>query len=700
MKRCALTTGIVGYLIWFASAGLAADKPAFPLAWEVTEGIQSPESAYFDAGSGFVFVSNIGDGGPTDKDGDGYLSKLTPDGRVVTAKWITGLNAPKGIRSFGGRLWVSDIDRLVGVDIAQGKIVERVSVPDAEFLNDVACDAQGAVYVSDMTTNAIHRYRDGALSVFASGDKLEHPNGLLVVGNQLVVGGWGSGGEKPVLGRLFSLDLATGQKTLLTPEPVGNLDGIETVAEGRYLVSDWAAGKIFYIRQGGTVDLVMQLPKGAADIGYVPDGRLLLVPQMLENKVSAFRLQRPDEPKETNAAASGTPAWPKFHGPQGDNLSPAEGLLQQWPEDGPQMVWTASGIGAGFSSVTLGGGLLYTAGNVGDATVVTALDLDGKTRWQTPCGKAWTAGPGGTRATPTIDGSRLYYETPYGDVVCLDAQSGERIWGLNILDQFGSSNITWGLSESILVDGDRAICLPGGPNVSVVALDKNTGEVVWKAPSAEGDLAGYATARLVEYEGLRIILTKTSRAAIGVNADTGDLLFRYPHRTEYDVNATTPLFHDGWVFLTSGYGTTGSVMLQLKVEGPQVGVEKVWESRELDNHHGGAILLDGAIYSAAHNFNSGRWICLDWKTGQLRYAERGVGKGSLTYADGMLYTYSENRAVGLVPAVAAEHQVVSRFRTPSGPDGPTWAHPVVCGGRLYLRHDDKLYAYDVQKQGN
>ena len=396
------------------------------------------------------------------------------------------------------------------------------------------------------------------------------------------------------------------------------------------------------------------------------------------------------------ALAQDSPSWPCFHGPRGDNQSTEKGLLQQWPADGPRLIWTATGIGAGFSSVTLSGGLIYTAGNGGENTVVTALDLDGKTRWQAKCGKAWTNGPGGTRATPTIDGDRLYYENPYGDVVCLNAQTGEQIWGVNILDQFGSSNITWGLSESIVVDGDRVLCLPGGPNVSVVALDKRTGDVVWKAPSAEGDLAGYATPLLVEHEGLRIILTMTARAVIGVNADTGDLLFRYPHKTNYDVNATTPLFHEGWVFITSGYGTTGSVMLQLKVQGPKVDAEKVWESRELDNHHGGAILLDGAIYSASHNFNGGKWICLDWKTGKRQYAERGVGKGSLTYADGMLYTYSEGRDVGLVPATPAEHKVVSEFKTPSGPDGPTWAHPVVCGGRLYLRHDDKLYAYDVQ----
>jgi hypothetical protein len=297
MKHVATVAGLVWCLTYLLSVCPADDKPVLPLAWEVTAGVQGPESAYFDAASGFVFVSNIGGGGPTDKDGDGYLSKWTPDGKVIAAKWVSGLNSPKGIRSFGERLWVSDIDQLVGVDISQGKIVEQISVPGAEFLNDVACDVQGAVYVSDMTKNKIHRYRDGKLSVFASGDHLENPNGLLVVGKQLVVGGWGGGGAPPVLGRLFSLDLETGKKTLITPEPVGNLDGIETVAPGSYLVSDWSAGKIFYIRQEGTVTLLMQLAKGAADLGYVPDKQLLLVPQMLENKVSAFPLQRPEDTK-------------------------------------------------------------------------------------------------------------------------------------------------------------------------------------------------------------------------------------------------------------------------------------------------------------------------------------------------------------------------------------------------------------------
>ena len=399
----------------------------------------------------------------------------------------------------------------------------------------------------------------------------------------------------------------------------------------------------------------------------------------------------------TRSQAADFPSWPQFHGPKGDNHSPATGLLKKWPADGPKLAWTAKGIGAGFSGVTLGGGMIYTAGNVGDATVVTALGLDGKQKWQAKDGEAWTAGPGGTRATPTIDGDRLYYINPHGDAVCLNAATGDKTWGLNILKEFGSRNITWALAESLIVDGDHVICLPGGPKVSMVALDKRTGKTVWKAETTEGDLAGYATPIIVKHGGLRIILNMTAKALIGVNADSGKLLFRYPHKTSYDVNATTPIFHDGQVFISSGYGTTGSVMLKIHVEAENTSVEKVWASRDLDNHHGGVILVNGYLYGAAHNFHGGRWICLDWKTGEMKYAEKGVGKGSATYADGMLFTLSEKRNVGLVKAVPEGHTLTGEFKTPEGPEGPTWAHPVVCDGRLYIRHGDNLYAYEVKE---
>jgi outer membrane protein assembly factor BamB len=387
------------------------------------------------------------------------------------------------------------------------------------------------------------------------------------------------------------------------------------------------------------------------------------------------------------------PYWPRFHGPRGDNLSTETGLLKKWPEGGPEVVWSTAGIGHGFSSVSIANGMIYTDGNIDEKTVITAMDMDGNVLWQKENGGAWTGSHSGTRGTPTIDGDRLYHESPLGEVVCLDAKTGERIWGLNILDEFGAPNITWALAESIVIDGNHAICCPGGPQVSVVALNKQTGETVWAARST-GDKTSYATPTLAECQGLRTILTMNAKALIGVNAADGDFLFRHPHETSYDVNATSPIYHEGRVFITSGYGS-GSEMLKLSVAGGKASVEPVWAAKELDNHHGGVILLDGYLYGSSHK---GKWVCLNWETGEVAYSEPGVGKGSLTYADGMLYTLSEKRKMGLVEATPSGHTVISQFEVPSGGEGPSWAHPVVCGGRLYLRHSDRLWAYDVRAE--
>lgn len=260
------------------------------------------------------------------------------------------------------------------------------------------------------------------------------------------------------------------------------------------------------------------------------------------------------------------------------------------------------------------------------------------------------------------------------------------------MEKFGGKNITWALAESLLIDGDHVICCPGGSETAVVALDKLSGQTIWKSPSA-GDRAGYSSPALAEYQGLRMILTMTSRAIIGVNADTGDLLWRHEHITPWDENICTPIFRDGWVFTSTGH-RVGSVMLEVSVSGKKASVKVVWKSVDLDSHHGGVVLLDGYLYGSRW---TPQWVCLDWKTGKTMYEDRGVGKGSLTYADGMFYTLSEQGQMGLVKATPSGHEIVSRFRLPAGGEGPAWAHPVVCGGRLHIRHGDLLYAYGIKE---
>jgi len=406
-----------------------------------------------------------------------------------------------------------------------------------------------------------------------------------------------------------------------------------------------------------------------------------------------------DEPVITAPSVEVTPAdqsssWPRFHGADGSNISSDTGLLKQWPEGGPQLAVTIGGIGHGFSGVTIAGGRIFTAGNIGEKTVVTALDLEGNILWQAENGQAWNDSYEGSRGTPTVDGEFVYHQSPYGELSCFNVIDGVKVWGVNVLTMFGAENIRWGLAESVLVDGDLVITCPGGSKASVAALDKKTGKMMWTAAST-GANAGYSSPAVAEFGGLRIVLTMNATAFIGIDVSNGNLLWTYGHETDYEINATTPIFHDGQVFITSGYGS-GSEMLKINVDGDKAAVEKVWESSELDNQHGGVILIDGYLYAAAHKKNRGKWICLDWRTGALKYAEKGVGMGSATAADGMLYTLSEKGVMGLVSLNPDAHTVISSFKHPDGGEGKSWAHPVVCGRRLYLRQGEKLFVYDIR----
>ena len=391
--------------------------------------------------------------------------------------------------------------------------------------------------------------------------------------------------------------------------------------------------------------------------------------------------------------AADVPSWPQFHGPAGDNISTDTGLLKSWPEGGPKLIGSVKGLGDGFATLAIADGRMYTAGNLDDKTTITAMDMRGNKLWTVANGPAWTKNFNGARGTPTIDGDRLYHENPHGDIVCVDLETHKTIWTLNIFDRFGGGNITWGLAESIMIDGNNVICTVGGSQTSVAAVNKFTGKTVWAAKGT-GDKVSYATTAIAEQDGLRMVLAMTADALVGVNAETGDLLFNHQHTVKYGVNALKPIYHDGHVFISGGYGS-GSALVKINFVS-KVSTSEVWFSKEMDNHHGGVMLLDGYLYGAGHNLNGGKWICLDWKTGKMMYAEKGVGKGSVTYADGMLYTMSEKGKVGLVKPTPDGHELAGEFQLPKGGEGPTWAHPVVCGGRLYIRHGDLLFAYDVR----
>lgn len=271
-------------------AAPAAPPPVVKAGWTVQD-MRTPESVYLDEGSGYLFVSQI-NGSPTERDGNGRISKLGLDGSVVNADWFTGLNAPKGLRSFAGTLWVADIDEMIGVDVASAKEIARVKITGAQFLNDVAVGTDGTVYASDMMGNRIYAVKDGKAEVFAEGEQLEYPNGLFVDGERLIVGGWGkpeADFSTKVPGRLYMLDLKTKQKTLITKLPLGNIDGVEQEARGGFLVTDYIAGKLIQVSPTGESHVIRTFKPGLADHTFLyAQGDILIAPHMNENTVAAY----------------------------------------------------------------------------------------------------------------------------------------------------------------------------------------------------------------------------------------------------------------------------------------------------------------------------------------------------------------------------------------------------------------------------
>jgi sugar lactone lactonase YvrE len=272
---------------------LGSAASAQDIVWTL-EGLDAPESAYFDAARDVLYVSSVG-GEPTAKDGNGYISRVSPTGEMVEAQWVGGLDAPKGLVSDGTTLYVSDIDRLVAIDIASGKVSGTWPVEGAIFLNDTAMDAGGRVYVSDMIAQRIHVLTDGALSVLAEGDALQHPNGLNMRDGKLLVAPWGVGLQQDFTtttgGHLMTVDLESGAVAPLgAGAPVGNLDGLEPDGKGSWIVSDWIAGSVHRIADDGTAELLLDLDMGSADLDYIPDQSLLIVPMMLDNKLVAYRI--------------------------------------------------------------------------------------------------------------------------------------------------------------------------------------------------------------------------------------------------------------------------------------------------------------------------------------------------------------------------------------------------------------------------
>jgi len=380
----------------------------------------------------------------------------------------------------------------------------------------------------------------------------------------------------------------------------------------------------------------------------------------------------------------------QWRGPNRDGVYPNETLLKQWPTEGPKLLFSIKGLEEGYSSAAVTTNRIYLTGESGGTGYLFAFDKSGKSLWKSSYGPEWDGSHPGSRTTPTVVGDKIYILSAEGKALCFDTK-GKKIWAIDMMKQFGARNLEWGVTESPLVDGERVFFTPGGRNVLVVALDRNSGKTIWKI-KGNGETSGYCSPVLVKYENRRLILTMSGNALVAIDADTGEQLWSKSHITDYVMNANTPIYHEGNVFAFSGYGTGGQ-MFKLSVDGKSA--EKVWSSSTIDNQMGGAILLDGYIYASGHK--NKKWHCLNWATGKVQFSAREFGgRGNTTFADGMLYLYSERGDVALVKPNPQKFEAISSFRMRDG-SGPHWAHLVIKSGRLYVRHGDVLNVYDISK---
>jgi outer membrane protein assembly factor BamB len=391
----------------------------------------------------------------------------------------------------------------------------------------------------------------------------------------------------------------------------------------------------------------------------------------------------------------------QFRGPNRDGKFPETNLLKEWPEGGPELLLEFEGIGDGYSSVITNGKYIYASGKIGNMDHLTCIDFNGEMKWQVPYGKSWDQSYPNTRSTPTIEGNRIYIVSGVGELVCLNAETGDINWKINVDKEYQADWHDWGVAESPLIVDDKVICSPASALATFVAFDKMTGEVIWKSPGTGGQRS-YVSPILRKFNGKDYILGASASDLYIVDPENGAIKASYKYfnpsvwkwQPKGMIWANSPVVKGNMIFLSIGYDYPAKM---LRVNDDVTSIDEVWTSTLLDNHHHGLIELDGYLYGSYWITNgSGAWACLDWNTGKVMYDEQWNSKGEMVYADGMLYVYVERRGnVGLVKPDPSGFKVVSSFQIEKG-TGPHWSHPYLFDGKMFMRHGNVLMVYSLR----
>ena len=378
----------------------------------------------------------------------------------------------------------------------------------------------------------------------------------------------------------------------------------------------------------------------------------------------------------------------QWRGSNRDGIYTETGLMKKWPDGGPQLLWHYDDLGDGHTSAAVTSTAIYTTGMINGKGNIFAFDLKGKLLWKKEYGTEWAESHNGVRSTPLVVKDKLYFLTAYGKVFCMNRSNGTTLWTVDLVKEYGARNIEWGMTENLLFDGNVLYCTPGGNDASLVALDINTGKQVWKS-KGNGEKSAYCSPMLIKLQNKKIIVTIMQYSICGFDASTGNQLWKSDFTMDPDVHPNTPVYIDGYLFCTSGYGL-GSKMLQLAADGSSV--SEVWKDATCDPKIGGVVVLNGRIYGTGDR--NRKFFCLDWKTGKELFSMRDLAPANIIANDGLLYVYSESGKVNLVEPKAEGVNVISSFPVPFGAN-PHWAHLVIKDKKLYVRHGTSLMVYDI-----
>ena len=377
-----------------------------------------------------------------------------------------------------------------------------------------------------------------------------------------------------------------------------------------------------------------------------------------------------------------------WRGPDRDGKYPDKNLLQEWPAGGPQMVWSIENLGAGFTSPVFTNGKIYITGLEGETGYVYVLSAKGWIENKFPYGPEIHRSYPGGRTSVVVADNMLYLVSGNGLLVCLNAGNGSIVWSKDLFSDFDGKNLRWGYTENLIINGDKIYCTPGGMKYNIVALNRKNGDVIWSS-EAVGETSAYCSPQLVNHNGRELLITHMEKHIVGVDANTGRFLWSHPHTNQHNIHPNTPIYHQGSIFAFSGYGQGGA---KLKLNSTGTAVTEEWFSSDLDNQIGGAVLVDGYIYGSGDRNRF--WFCVNWETGETMYSSRDLAKGTVIYADGRLYIYSERGELALVEPTPSGFNIKGQTDITLGSE-QHWAHLVINNGILYVRHGNALMAYKI-----